>query len=87
MSVLAGAGGLRSTTRDMLTFLAANLQTTQTPLADIMAMFHVKHCAISPSKNGLVRFVVVLCNYSINFKDMFVDRIGEDILQLLLKER
>ncbi len=38
MSVLAGAGALRSTTNDMLTFLAANLGLTDTPLKDDMAL-------------------------------------------------
>lgn len=33
----AGAGALRSTANDMLTFLAANLGLTKTPLADAMA--------------------------------------------------
>jgi len=30
--------------------------------------------------------VVVLCNYTIDIKAMFIDRIGQNILQLLLKE-
>jgi len=30
--------------------------------------------------------VVVLCNYMIDIKDMFVDPIGQDIFQLLMKE-
>ena len=37
LAVLAGAGALRSTANDMLTFLAANLGYTKTPLADAMA--------------------------------------------------
>ena len=37
LSALAGAGALRSTTNDMLTFLAANLGDVQTPLAPAMA--------------------------------------------------
>jgi D-alanyl-D-alanine-carboxypeptidase/D-alanyl-D-alanine-endopeptidase len=37
LSALAGAGALRSTTNDMLTFLAANLGYNKTPLAAAMA--------------------------------------------------
>jgi hypothetical protein len=37
VGVLAGAGALRSTANDMLTFLAANLGYTRTPLAEAMA--------------------------------------------------
>lgn len=37
LPALAGAGALRSTANDMLTFLAANLGYTQTPLAKAMA--------------------------------------------------
>ena len=37
LDALAGAGGLRSTTNDMLTFLAANLGYVKTPLAPAMA--------------------------------------------------
>lgn len=37
IAALAGAGALRSTANDMLTFLAANLGYTKTPLADAMA--------------------------------------------------
>ena len=37
IAVLAGAGGLRSSANDMLTFLAANLGYVKTPLASAMA--------------------------------------------------
>jgi D-alanyl-D-alanine-carboxypeptidase/D-alanyl-D-alanine-endopeptidase len=37
ISALAGAGALRSTANDILTFLAANLGYTKTPLAEAMA--------------------------------------------------
>src|SRR4029077_11336783 len=37
ISTLAGAGALRSSANDMLTFLAANLGYTKTPLAAAMA--------------------------------------------------
>jgi D-alanyl-D-alanine-carboxypeptidase/D-alanyl-D-alanine-endopeptidase len=37
LAALAGAGALRSTTNDLLTFLAANLGYVQTPLAPAMA--------------------------------------------------
>jgi serine-type D-Ala-D-Ala carboxypeptidase/endopeptidase len=37
LAVLAGAGALRSTTNDLLTFLAANLGYVKTPLAPAMA--------------------------------------------------
>jgi serine-type D-Ala-D-Ala carboxypeptidase/endopeptidase len=41
---LAGAGALRSTANDMLTFLAANIGLTKTPLAPAMAaMLTVRH--------------------------------------------
>jgi CubicO group peptidase (beta-lactamase class C family) len=123
LSVLAGAGGLRSTSQDMLRFLAANVKPTQTPLAEIMEMFHVKHRTVSPPENGLVGIalnwhiieqddyeyywhnggtggyqsfaafnednkcgVVVLCNYRIDVKNMFIDQIGQDIFQLLMKK-
>ncbi|HEX4934246.1 MAG TPA: serine hydrolase [Gemmatimonadaceae bacterium] len=38
---LAGAGALRSTVRDMLKYLAANLDSTSTPLGPTLAMTHV----------------------------------------------
>src|SRR5579862_4714900 len=37
LSALAGAGSLRSSANDILTFLAANLGYTKTPLAPAMA--------------------------------------------------
>ncbi|MFA9452825.1 MAG: serine hydrolase domain-containing protein [Candidatus Aminicenantaceae bacterium] len=37
---LAGAGAIRSTARDMLTFLAANMGLKRTPLSDAMDMSH-----------------------------------------------
>lgn len=37
---LAGAGAIRSTARDMLTFLAANMGVDRTPLSDAMDMTH-----------------------------------------------
>lgn len=40
LSVLAGAGGLRSTARDLLTFLKANLAEKHMPLIDAMQMCH-----------------------------------------------
>jgi len=40
---LAGAGAIRSTARDMLTFLAANMGIERTPLADAMDMTHEAH--------------------------------------------
>jgi len=41
---LAGAGALRSTANDMLTFLAANLGDTKTPLAPAMAAMLKSRC-------------------------------------------
>ena len=46
---LAGAGALRSTARDMLVFLAANLGLTETPLRAALEMTHrARHEAGSP---------------------------------------
>jgi len=50
LNVLAGAGGLRSSTNDLLTFLAANLGYVQTPLAPAMAdMLKVRRPAGVPN--------------------------------------
>jgi len=50
LSALAGAGALRSTTNDLLTFLAAHLGYTQTPLAPAMArMLTVRRPAGTPN--------------------------------------
>lgn len=40
LAVLVGAGGLRSTASDLLTFLKANLAEKRTPLIDAMRMCH-----------------------------------------------
>lgn len=40
IGVLAGAGGLRSTASDMLTFLVANLKTNETSLSQALAYSH-----------------------------------------------
>ena len=40
LPTLAGAGALRSTARDMLTFLAANLDTSATPMARALRQTH-----------------------------------------------
>ena len=50
LPTLAGAGALRSTTHDLLTFLAANLGYTSTPLAPAMAsMLKVRRPTASPN--------------------------------------
>ena len=50
LAALAGAGALRSTANDLLTFLAANLGYTQTPLAPAMArMLTVRRPAGPPN--------------------------------------
>jgi D-alanyl-D-alanine-carboxypeptidase/D-alanyl-D-alanine-endopeptidase len=46
LPTLAGAGALRSTTNDMLTFLAANLDSTGKPLG---AVLHRTHAALRPT--------------------------------------
>jgi CubicO group peptidase (beta-lactamase class C family) len=49
-AALAGAGALRSTARDMLTFLAANLDSSRGPLARSLHVTHVsRHAAGSPN--------------------------------------
>lgn len=50
VTTLAGAGGLRSTTNDLLTFLAANLGYVRTPLAPAMAAM-LKVRRPTPSSN------------------------------------
>ena len=40
LPTLAGAGALRSTANDLLKFLAANLDSTSTPLSRVLAMTH-----------------------------------------------
>src|SRR5256884_2115294 len=40
LPTLAGAGALRSTANDLLNFLAANLDSTSTPLGRVLAMTH-----------------------------------------------
>jgi CubicO group peptidase (beta-lactamase class C family) len=50
LATLAGAGALRSTARDMLTFLAANLDSSRGPLARALHDAHVsRHAAGSPN--------------------------------------
>jgi CubicO group peptidase (beta-lactamase class C family) len=50
LAALAGAGALRSTTNDLLTFLAANLGYVQTPLAPAMAaMLKVRRPTTAPN--------------------------------------
>lgn len=50
LTTLAGAGALRSTVRDMLTFLAANLDSSRGPLARALHETHVsRHAAGSPN--------------------------------------
>lgn len=50
LTALAGAGALRSTVRDMLTFLAANLDSSRGPLARPLHETHVsRHAAGSPT--------------------------------------
>ncbi|MGD2051816.1 MAG: serine hydrolase domain-containing protein [Acidimicrobiia bacterium] len=46
---LAGAGDLRSTARDMVTFLAANVGLADTPLAPAMEASHARRFLIGPS--------------------------------------
>jgi serine-type D-Ala-D-Ala carboxypeptidase/endopeptidase len=50
LATLAGAGALRSTVRDMLTFLAANLDSSRGPLGRPLHETHVsRHAAGSPN--------------------------------------
>jgi hypothetical protein len=50
LTALAGAGALRSTTNDLLTFLAANLGYVKTPLAPAMAdMLKVRRPTLMPN--------------------------------------
>lgn len=50
LAALAGAGALRSTMRDMLTFLAANLDSTRGPLARALHETHVsRHPTTTPN--------------------------------------
>lgn len=50
LTTLAGAGALRSTMRDMLTFLAANLDSTRGPLAHVLHETHVsRHATNAPN--------------------------------------
>ncbi len=50
LAALAGAGALRSTTNDLLTFLAANLGYVKTPLAPAMAaMLKVRRPTTAPN--------------------------------------
>jgi hypothetical protein len=57
-ATLAGAGGLRSTANDMLTFLAANLGLIETPLASSMAaMLKVRRDVDDNEKIGLGWFL------------------------------
>jgi CubicO group peptidase (beta-lactamase class C family) len=51
LPTLAGAGALRSTTADMLKFLAANLTLTKTPLESAIAASHVIHFQNSKGLN------------------------------------
>lgn len=49
LPTLAGAGALRSTVGDLLTFLAANLDSTRGPLAHVLQETHVsRHATTSP---------------------------------------
>ena len=50
---LAGAGAIRSTANDMLTFLVANLSGGDTPLAKAMAMAHQVHFQGKGPRMGL----------------------------------
>ena len=50
LSVLAGAGGLRSNVNDLLTFLAANLDTRRGPLARACAL--ARHTREVPGQSG-----------------------------------
>src|SRR5437867_8061305 len=55
MDALAGAGGIRSTADDMLTFLAANLKQTETPIWPAMQMTHERRVRIDDHTDiGLV---------------------------------
>src|SRR3972149_9367407 len=50
LTTLAGAGALRSTVNDMLTYIRANADSTSTPLGATLAMTHgERHAAGSPA--------------------------------------
>ncbi len=49
LPTLAGAGALRSTVNDMLTYLRANADSTSKPLGATLAMAHGERKAISPA--------------------------------------
>ncbi len=53
LPALAGAGAIRSTANDMLTFLVANLSGGETPLAKAMAMAHQVHFRGKGARRGL----------------------------------
>ena len=61
---LAGAGALRSTVNDMLKYLAANVDSTRTPLGAILAATHVKrHGTQNPNLNlGLAWHILTAPN-------------------------
>ena len=57
--VLSGAGGLRTTANDLLTFLAANLGYTKTPLAPAMAaMLKVRRPTGTPGQDAALGWLV-----------------------------
>jgi CubicO group peptidase (beta-lactamase class C family) len=62
LPTLAGAGALKSTANDMLKFLAANLDSTSTPLGRVLASARVpRHEADRPGNNiGLAWHIVDL---------------------------
>lgn len=57
LDALAGAGALRSTASDMLTYLAAELDTLHGPLTKAIALSHVPRAAFGPDSIALAWIV------------------------------
>ncbi|MDY6937404.1 MAG: serine hydrolase domain-containing protein [Cyanobacteriota bacterium] len=57
LPTLAGAGALRSTANDMLTFLAANLQPEQTPIASAILNTHPLRYETFAPVPGVINFI------------------------------
>jgi CubicO group peptidase (beta-lactamase class C family) len=57
LDALAGAGALRSTASDMLTYLAAELDTLHGPLAEAIALSHEPRAAFGPDSIALAWIV------------------------------
>jgi len=49
LPTLAGAGALRSTVNDMLTYIRANADSTSRPLGPVLAMTHAERRSINPA--------------------------------------